>query len=158
MRHGALCRYAEFDATPSGVDVMAKSIAAFNHRATPSPEDEDAAKRSPAVELSGTAGALLGALKECQRVAVGGARRATPALHRLPVTVADDGFFVDANGADVFPAGFVLRFVLFAVTFLDVITCQLLTGAHCNTTPPTPNYTAGTHTTNGSHHSCSLSS
>lgn len=97
---------------------MAKSIAAFNHRATPSPEDEDAAKRSSAMELSGTAVALSGALRECQRVAAGGARRTAPAFHRLPVTVADDGFFVDANGIDVFPAGLVLLSGLFTEKFL----------------------------------------
>ena len=99
-------RYASYDATPAGIETMAKSIAAFGHRTTPSPDDEGAAKRSSAVQLTGLAEALSKALIECRRVASGGVRRPTPTRHRLPVTVADDGFFVDADGRDVFPTGY----------------------------------------------------
>jgi hypothetical protein len=101
-------RYASYDATPAGIETMAKSIAAFGHRTTPSHDDEGAAKRSSTVQLTGLAEALSKALIECRRVASGGVRRPTPTRHRLPVTVADDGFFVDADGRDVFPTGYEL--------------------------------------------------
>jgi hypothetical protein len=96
---------AAYDNTTAGQSVMASSIAAFHYRSTPNPADIAAAMGVPGSEVDGVMVTLRNALSECERVRDGGSRLGPASLPALPLRV-EGGYFVDRNGATVYPASF----------------------------------------------------